>query len=186
MKAVNQSIGDDSTCIKVVFIQPCWREWLISANNWPHLHKGRAIRHRGDYSSMVLCDRRYSRPATLAKLPAWIRDRTSTHTSFGPAFAALRKVRIRHRVRRNQRICNWSNHVVFVWTSSSMRGSGSRCNLTDIPPSCWQAQGEGETHTWKLSLFLQFEATHQMKSLPMNVHNNAEGRVKRSLPTSLS
>ncbi|XP_076588489.1 ATP-dependent DNA helicase DDX11 [Chaetodon auriga] len=52
---------------------------------------GRAIRHRGDYSSMVLCDRRYSRPATLSKLPTWIRDRTSTHTSFGPAFAALRK-----------------------------------------------------------------------------------------------
>uniref|UniRef100_H2UNJ7 ATP-dependent DNA helicase DDX11 n=1 Tax=Takifugu rubripes TaxID=31033 RepID=H2UNJ7_TAKRU len=60
---------------------------------------GRAIRHRGDYSSMVLCDRRYSRPATLAKLPAWIRDRTSTHTSFGPAFATLRKVRIRHCVK---------------------------------------------------------------------------------------
>uniref|UniRef100_H3DPG5 DEAD/H (Asp-Glu-Ala-Asp/His) box helicase 11 n=1 Tax=Tetraodon nigroviridis TaxID=99883 RepID=H3DPG5_TETNG len=52
---------------------------------------GRAIRHRGDYSSMVLCDRRYARPTTLGKLPAWIRDRTSTHTSFGPAFAALRK-----------------------------------------------------------------------------------------------
>ncbi|XP_075894013.1 ATP-dependent DNA helicase DDX11 [Nelusetta ayraudi] len=52
---------------------------------------GRAIRHRGDYSSMVLCDRRYSRPATLAKLPTWIRDRTSTHANFGPAFAALRK-----------------------------------------------------------------------------------------------
>uniref|UniRef100_A0A3Q3G0N1 DEAD/H (Asp-Glu-Ala-Asp/His) box helicase 11 n=1 Tax=Labrus bergylta TaxID=56723 RepID=A0A3Q3G0N1_9LABR len=43
---------------------------------------GRAIRHRGDYSSMVLCDKRYSRPATLAKLPAWIKDRTSTHASF--------------------------------------------------------------------------------------------------------
>uniref|UniRef100_A0A8C9X399 DEAD/H (Asp-Glu-Ala-Asp/His) box helicase 11 n=1 Tax=Sander lucioperca TaxID=283035 RepID=A0A8C9X399_SANLU len=52
---------------------------------------GRAIRHRGDYSSIVLCDRRYSRPATLSKLPAWIKDRTSTHTTFGPAFAALRK-----------------------------------------------------------------------------------------------
>ncbi|TMS06030.1 ATP-dependent DNA helicase DDX11 [Larimichthys crocea] len=52
---------------------------------------GRAIRHRGDYSSMVLCDRRYSRPATLAKLPKWIQDRTSTHSTFGPAFAALRK-----------------------------------------------------------------------------------------------
>ncbi|XP_019745923.1 ATP-dependent DNA helicase DDX11 isoform X2 [Hippocampus comes] len=52
---------------------------------------GRAIRHRSDYSSIVLCDRRYSRPATLTKLPAWIRSRTSTHQSFGPGFAALRK-----------------------------------------------------------------------------------------------
>ncbi|XP_078804887.1 ATP-dependent DNA helicase DDX11 isoform X2 [Oryzias latipes] len=52
---------------------------------------GRAIRHRGDYSSVVLCDRRYSRPATLSKLPAWIRSRTSTYATFGPAFAALRK-----------------------------------------------------------------------------------------------
>ncbi|MED6286463.1 DEAD H (Asp-Glu-Ala-Asp His) box helicase 11 [Characodon lateralis] len=52
---------------------------------------GRAIRHRGDYSSIVLCDRRYARPATLSKLPTWIRDRTSTHSSFGPAFASLRK-----------------------------------------------------------------------------------------------
>uniref|UniRef100_A0A665VJB3 ATP-dependent DNA helicase DDX11 n=1 Tax=Echeneis naucrates TaxID=173247 RepID=A0A665VJB3_ECHNA len=54
---------------------------------------GRAIRHRGDYSSIVLCDRRYSRPATLLKLPTWIKDRTSTYSNFGPAFAALRKVR---------------------------------------------------------------------------------------------
>ncbi|XP_068458600.1 ATP-dependent DNA helicase DDX11 isoform X2 [Clinocottus analis] len=52
---------------------------------------GRAIRHRGDYSSIVLCDRRYSRPATLSKLPKWIQSRTSTHATFGPAFAALRK-----------------------------------------------------------------------------------------------
>ncbi|XP_030587126.1 ATP-dependent DNA helicase DDX11 isoform X3 [Archocentrus centrarchus] len=52
---------------------------------------GRAIRHRGDYSSIVLCDRRYSRPATLSKLPTWIKDRTTTYTTFGPAFAALRK-----------------------------------------------------------------------------------------------
>uniref|UniRef100_A0A3B3ZXQ4 ATP-dependent DNA helicase DDX11 n=1 Tax=Periophthalmus magnuspinnatus TaxID=409849 RepID=A0A3B3ZXQ4_9GOBI len=55
---------------------------------------GRAIRHRGDYSTIVLCDRRYSRPATLSKLPSWIKERTCTHASFGPAFAALRKVRV--------------------------------------------------------------------------------------------
>ncbi|KAL0968343.1 hypothetical protein UPYG_G00265650 [Umbra pygmaea] len=52
---------------------------------------GRAIRHRGDYACIVLCDRRYSRPATLAKLPNWIRAHTRTHTSFGPAFAGLRR-----------------------------------------------------------------------------------------------
>ncbi|XP_059916105.1 ATP-dependent DNA helicase DDX11 isoform X2 [Gadus macrocephalus] len=52
---------------------------------------GRAIRHRGDYSSIVLCDRRYSRPATVAKLPEWIRSQTQVHASFGTAFAALRK-----------------------------------------------------------------------------------------------
>ncbi|XP_028306549.1 ATP-dependent DNA helicase DDX11 isoform X2 [Gouania willdenowi] len=52
---------------------------------------GRAIRHRGDYSSIVLCDRRYARPATLSKLPTWIKDQTRTCASFGPAFAALRK-----------------------------------------------------------------------------------------------
>lgn len=61
--------------------------------NFFGLSTGRAIRHRGDYSSIVLCDRRYARPATLTKLPAWIKDRASTHSSFGPAFAALRKVR---------------------------------------------------------------------------------------------
>uniref|UniRef100_A0A674BNE0 ATP-dependent DNA helicase DDX11 n=1 Tax=Salmo trutta TaxID=8032 RepID=A0A674BNE0_SALTR len=53
---------------------------------------GRAIRHREDYACIVLCDRRYSRPATLAKLPDWIRAHTHTHTSFGPAFAGLRRV----------------------------------------------------------------------------------------------
>lgn len=52
---------------------------------------GRAIRHRGDYSTIVLCDRRYARPATLSKLPTWIKDRTNTFSSFGPAFASLRK-----------------------------------------------------------------------------------------------
>uniref|UniRef100_A0A8C7RTQ9 ATP-dependent DNA helicase DDX11 n=1 Tax=Oncorhynchus mykiss TaxID=8022 RepID=A0A8C7RTQ9_ONCMY len=61
---------------------------------------GRAIRHREDYACIVLCDRRYSRPATLAKLPDWIRAHTHTHTSFGPAFASLRRV-IHTHLRRN-------------------------------------------------------------------------------------
>uniref|UniRef100_A0AAR2LTC6 ATP-dependent DNA helicase DDX11 n=1 Tax=Pygocentrus nattereri TaxID=42514 RepID=A0AAR2LTC6_PYGNA len=55
---------------------------------------GRAIRHRGDYACIVLCDRRYSRTGTLQKLPEWIRSSTHTHSSFGPAFASIRRKRI--------------------------------------------------------------------------------------------
>lgn len=61
---------------------------------------------------MVLCDRRYSRPATLAKLPTWIRDRTSTHANFGPAFAALRKVNLTLQVQRPPMVyCTSQTHV---------------------------------------------------------------------------
>ncbi|XP_053574791.1 ATP-dependent DNA helicase DDX11 [Bombina bombina] len=52
---------------------------------------GRAIRHRGDYASIVLLDHRYSRPNILSKLPQWIRSSTQIKSEFGPAFAALRK-----------------------------------------------------------------------------------------------
>ncbi|XP_023612503.1 LOW QUALITY PROTEIN: putative ATP-dependent RNA helicase DDX11-like protein 8 [Myotis lucifugus] len=53
---------------------------------------GRAIRHQKDFASIVLLDQRYARPPILAKLPAWIRDRVEVKATFGPAFAALRKV----------------------------------------------------------------------------------------------
>ncbi|XP_059134655.1 ATP-dependent DNA helicase DDX11 isoform X1 [Peromyscus eremicus] len=52
---------------------------------------GRAIRHQRDFASIVLLDHRYARPAVLAKLPAWIRDRVEVKATFGPAFAAMRK-----------------------------------------------------------------------------------------------
>ncbi|XP_053321462.1 ATP-dependent DNA helicase DDX11 [Spea bombifrons] len=52
---------------------------------------GRAIRHRGDYASIVLLDHRYSRPAILGKLPQWIRSSTQVKPAFGAAFAAVRK-----------------------------------------------------------------------------------------------
>ncbi|XP_045151844.1 ATP-dependent DNA helicase DDX11 [Echinops telfairi] len=52
---------------------------------------GRAIRHQKDFASIVLLDQRYARPATLAKLPAWIRGCVEVKATFGPAFAALRK-----------------------------------------------------------------------------------------------
>jgi chromosome transmission fidelity protein 1 len=35
---------------------------------------GRAIRHRGDYASIILCDRRFARPSTVAKLPRFVRQ----------------------------------------------------------------------------------------------------------------
>lgn len=35
---------------------------------------GRAIRHRGDYSSIMLLDRRFKLPRIQAKLPGWIRN----------------------------------------------------------------------------------------------------------------
>lgn len=52
---------------------------------------GRAIRHRGDYACIVLCDHRYARTGTLQKLPEWIRSSTHTHATFGPAFASARR-----------------------------------------------------------------------------------------------
>lgn len=35
---------------------------------------GRAIRHRSDYAAIILCDRRYARPGTEAKLPKFVRQ----------------------------------------------------------------------------------------------------------------
>lgn len=44
----------------------------------------------------MLCDHRYARTGTLQKLPQWIRSSTHTHTTFGPAFASVRRVSILH------------------------------------------------------------------------------------------
>ncbi|MEE6478112.1 hypothetical protein FKM82_011742, partial [Ascaphus truei] len=52
---------------------------------------GRAIRHSGDYASIVLLDHRFSRPAILRKLPHWIRSSTQVKPTFGAAFASIRK-----------------------------------------------------------------------------------------------
>ncbi|GCC16892.1 hypothetical protein chiPu_0017381 [Chiloscyllium punctatum] len=52
---------------------------------------GRAIRHREDYAAIVLLDHRYTRSNIFSKLPTWIRARTKTETSFGPALGAIGK-----------------------------------------------------------------------------------------------
>ncbi|KAJ8373528.1 hypothetical protein SKAU_G00041080 [Synaphobranchus kaupii] len=62
---------------------------------------GRAIRHRGDYACIVLLDRRYSRPATLHKLPDWIRTSARVQPSFGPAFASIRKFFLERRQKQD-------------------------------------------------------------------------------------
>ncbi|XP_059833719.1 ATP-dependent DNA helicase DDX11 [Hypanus sabinus] len=52
---------------------------------------GRAIRHREDYANIMLLDHRYTQPRILSKLPGWIRGRTRTEVSFGPALGAIGK-----------------------------------------------------------------------------------------------
>ncbi len=49
---------------------------------------GRAIRHRGDFASIVLIDARYARPAIASKLPRWIADGMADPLAF-PAFYKL-------------------------------------------------------------------------------------------------
>ena len=53
---------------------------------------GRAIRHKGDYASILLLDRRYRTPRIEGKLPAWIRQGIvkGEGVGFGPALESLR------------------------------------------------------------------------------------------------
>ena len=52
---------------------------------------GRAIRHKGDYASMVLVDHRYSRPSIKHQLPSWIKEHVLIVEKFGPVMPKLRK-----------------------------------------------------------------------------------------------
>lgn len=52
---------------------------------------GRAIRHKGDYATILLLDHRYLRPSIREKLPSWISKSLAVMDRFGPAFAAVRK-----------------------------------------------------------------------------------------------
>lgn len=52
---------------------------------------GRAIRHRGDYATILLLDKRYSRQGTISKLPGWISKHLQTMDKFGNVFGAVTK-----------------------------------------------------------------------------------------------
>ncbi|XP_066286334.1 ATP-dependent DNA helicase DDX11-like isoform X1 [Branchiostoma lanceolatum] len=52
---------------------------------------GRAIRHKDDYATILLLDRRYFRPNICAALPDWISSHLQTISKFGDAFGTIRK-----------------------------------------------------------------------------------------------
>ncbi|KAI8507709.1 DEAD H (Asp-Glu-Ala-Asp His) box helicase 11 [Branchiostoma belcheri] len=52
---------------------------------------GRAIRHKDDYATIVLLDRRYFRPHVCTALPDWISSHLQTISKFGDAFGTIRK-----------------------------------------------------------------------------------------------
>ncbi|KAH7918788.1 DNA repair helicase [Leucogyrophana mollusca] len=50
---------------------------------------GRAIRHRADWASLILVDRRFSSPSVREKLPLWIRDGVVVCETFGQSMKQL-------------------------------------------------------------------------------------------------
>lgn len=50
---------------------------------------GRAVRHRNDYSAVLLLDHRYSRTHIQRALPQWMTPSLITCEKFGPAFSSL-------------------------------------------------------------------------------------------------
>lgn len=72
MNAVNQSIGE----YRFLFS-------ILSLTRLSDKFKGRAIRHRGDWASLLLVDRRYSTPSIRNKLPKWIGNKVVITEGFG-------------------------------------------------------------------------------------------------------
>lgn len=52
---------------------------------------GRAIRHRGDYATIVLLDKRYATPRIGKKLPKWIGDHVVNCDNFGKVMGRTSK-----------------------------------------------------------------------------------------------
>lgn len=80
MNAVNQSIGG---CLVDGYILGSLLSAAVRC-------KGRAIRHRGDWASLVLIDRRFTSAAIRGKLPRWLRDNNvAVCDTFGQAIKHL-------------------------------------------------------------------------------------------------
>ena len=52
---------------------------------------GRAIRHRNDYATILLLDKRYCKESVRGKLPAWIAKDMQKMDKYGPSVAAISK-----------------------------------------------------------------------------------------------
>ena len=85
--------------------------------------QGRAIRHQGDYATILLLDRRYSRASTVAKLPGWISKHLQKMDKFGPVFAAISKVVIYRKMQRKGPLCcMWSTKAMISQNISLVEG----------------------------------------------------------------
>ena len=72
MNAVNQSIGEQESTPS-----------RSQSTNW-HRDTGRAVRHKGDWASLLLLDRRYATTSIRNKLPKWIGSGLIVRDGFGP------------------------------------------------------------------------------------------------------
>jgi chromosome transmission fidelity protein 1 len=52
---------------------------------------GRAIRHKEDYATIVLLDKRYATPRIGKKLPKWIGDHVENYDKFGKIMGVTSK-----------------------------------------------------------------------------------------------
>jgi chromosome transmission fidelity protein 1 len=77
LNAVNQCIGPR---FLIVFV------WVYVSQV---SSAGRAIRHKGDWASLILLDQRYASGTIRAKLPKWIGSRLLVTETFGQAMKEL-------------------------------------------------------------------------------------------------
>ena len=52
---------------------------------------GRSIRHKNDYATIILLDKRYQSARISNKLPKWIGDTVKKPSSFGEGFGSISK-----------------------------------------------------------------------------------------------